>query len=282
MKQAISEPCLRAQELLDNILTSVSQHPIYNFNLNNVELVSTSVYEKQHKRVNYISLSPTSKAILRIFERVFAVWEAGANKRKLFNEIYAFPPHSEEYSHLEGKNLFELDYDELAPVNLSKKHADHFMTCLVAQAKNVRCISGSLAAANRSRFFLIGDVGSGKTTFLNYIFSRHYDTLKRKKVMWIRIDLTKTYHGVESLNDALLFQLSRIVRKSYFDGEFENDPEFESTIRDQFKKLIAHGKYTEKSVDEYIAEYFAPYDRERTEPFHSECVNENETPVFIN
>ena len=59
MKQAISEPCLRAQELLDNILTSVSQHPIYNFNLNNVEVVSTSVYEKQHKRVNNICISPS-------------------------------------------------------------------------------------------------------------------------------------------------------------------------------------------------------------------------------
>lgn len=201
--------CYKAYESLKASLVN-DKHKIFSveeFSLYDTKLISESRPSPLHINTSPVLSSPKSKAILNTFERVFAMWEAGEDKRKVFNDLYAFPPVQPELSNLAGKNLFELECDMPAPVNLSRKYADYFLSCLVSQAKYINGISSNITSANKSRFFLVGDIGTGKTTFINYIFSRHYEELRRIGVMWIRIDLTKSYHGVKTLDDSASFQL---------------------------------------------------------------------------
>jgi GTPase SAR1 family protein len=215
-----------------------------------------------------IELSEMNKALHKIFHRTFSMWEAGRDKKELYKNLYAFPSIKDEHQHLIGKNLFDDDSDDLLPVNLGEKYTDYFLTCLCAKAKSIKDIESDIYAANYSRYFLIGDVGTGKTTFLNYIFSRHYEQLQKRKIMWIRVDLTKSYHGSTSLEKALSYQIARVVRKNYYDKGFELDNDFLSLIENKFKPLLHAGRFTEEEIKYYIDEFIAPYNKQRSEPYH--------------
>jgi len=138
-----------------------------------------------------------------------------------------------------------------------------------------------LLTPNQSRYFLIGDIGTGKTTFLNYIFSRHYEQLNKRKIFWVRVDLTKSYHYDNSLDESLNYQLSKIVRKDYLDiRDISKNDENNSTknlicvkslineIEKQFSLLLASERITKKEVDLHINDYLGKYNKQRTKPFH--------------
>lgn len=220
-------------------------------------------------KYNPFFLSPTSEAVARILERIFQIWEAGANKKGAFKTLYAYPPNSNKYKHLIGKNLLQIDTNEILPANLSESYADHFLNCLISRAKSIKDNTSAISISNRSRFFLIGDVGTGKTTFISSLFSRNYKALLKHKIMWIRVDLTKTYHSTKNLDKALDYQVSRIVRKSYFEEYFKHDPDFEQTIRNEYVLSLARGKVTQEEVENYIEEFYENYESEKTTPYHS-------------
>lgn len=81
-------------------------------------------------------------------------------------------------------------------VNLSAKRSKLFLETLTELANTFSFTTYAkmdhTRTIKRTRFFLLGDPGTGKTTFINYLLSVHTeDILVPKKTMLIRIDLNR-------------------------------------------------------------------------------------------
>ena len=244
------------------------------FDYKSVKLMEMPSEAQASDLINWdsIALSPANKTLFKLFERSFAMIEAGKNRSDLFKLIYSFP-REDEYvkkckEYYTNKNLLDLDA-ELIPLNIDENYAKNFVKCLCGRAKSIKKNKNRMLAANRSRFFIIGDVGIGKTTFLNYIFSCTYKYLEKMSVMWIRVDLTKPYLSSLPLNEAINFQLARVARehyeKSIIDKYFA---EISDYVHAEFKKLIENNIIEMKRVDDYIMEYLEEFDPERPEPYN--------------
>ena len=214
-----------------------------------------------------IELTPENKALQRIFEKCFSMWEAGRGQEGLFNTIYAFPKVDQAWEWLMGRNILDIK-KELIPINLNEDYVNYFISCLAGRAKSIKKSSRKIDASNRSRFFVVGDVGTGKTTFLNYAFSLNYNQLHKSKVMWIRVDLTKEYHANKTLSDAVSFQLSKVYRKNYESDLFKHKDDLEKHIKKKFSRLPANEAVSDEKISSYIQEYFSSYDSERSDHFH--------------
>ena len=163
-----------------------------------------------------VNLDPYSKALLRLFERMIGMFQAGKQREVLFKTIYAFPEIQQKMRWLlKVEDIFELDQDFI-PVNLTEEYVDRWLQCLCGLAKSVKKSSEPLHTTNISKFFLIGDVGTGKTTFLNYAFSKHYGWMRDIGIIWIRVDLTKARYQ-QSLFQSLEDQVAKVFRGSYHD-----------------------------------------------------------------
>lgn len=247
---------------------------IYDFK--SVKLETTAKYalriQKRYER-EQVELSQESNALQRLYERVFFMWEAGRDKEKLFTTLYAFPPDDGSYAYLTKQKVNLLNRgEELLPLNLNEEYSDHFLKCLCGRAKTIKNSKSSIDSANRSRFFFIGDIGSGKTTFLNYIFSKNFKYLNAMNVMWVRVDLTKSYQSFteqgedKPLHEALLFQIARLYRKYYFKAE--ESAELVKLLEEGFEQLILSGRLSKDEVKGYIDKFFFEYDRENISELH--------------
>jgi hypothetical protein len=260
---------------IDNTLrdkvTSLSDG--YDFNYLNVRLVNSSrylvTYQNNYDVDDYINLNTENEALLQIFRRVFSIFEAGKDKKNIFDIIYAFPENSDKYSHLLGVNILNTD-DLLLPVNLSPEYVSFFLRCLCGRAIAIKNSTDNLDSANRSRFFLIGDVGVGKTTFLNYLFSHDYDYFDSAKVIWVRVDLTKDYLSNKTLHEAVRYQLARIYREYY---EKDIDHNFVDFLERELSPLIKAGRIKDTEAKSKIDEYLAPFIKERNTSFDP-CLEE--------
>ena len=211
-----------------------------------------------------VNLDPYSKALLRLFERMIGMFQAGKQREVLFKTIYAFPEIQQKMRWLlKVEDIFELDQDFI-PVNLTEEYVDRWLQCLCGLAKSVKKSSEPLHTTNISKFFLIGDVGTGKTTFLNYAFSKHYGWMRDIGIIWIRVDLTKARYQ-QSLFQSLEDQVAKVFRGSYHDDLWA---QHEEEIVQEIKKRFVKDPDWQESFKTAMQEYLQPYNDNRTRPYN--------------
>lgn len=161
-----------------------------------------------------LRLSPDNTMLNKIFNYCLSIQESGTGKKDLFRTIYTFPVVQEELT-----RFVEYDYennDELnVPINLSPEQIEDFFYFLCDKALQAKELDNNIYNLRQTRFIFTGDVGSGKTTFFNYIFSMYYDKLEELEVIWVRLDLTKDAYSNQEVKDALVAHTSYIIKRFY-------------------------------------------------------------------
>jgi hypothetical protein len=77
----------------------------------------------------------------------------------------------------------------------------------------------------RSKWVLLGDKGMGKTIFLNFMLGVFTPQLHSSKVIWIRVDYTKTTTPELNLEDLIRWQFCEVLFKYYDSESMEIDRE---------------------------------------------------------
>ena len=106
-------------------------------------------------------------------------------------------------------------------INKSKERADIFIRSLVKLSRECTfhfdTYPDEKDIIRKSRFFLIGEPGSGKTTFLNYLLSVYSDdVLIPNNSMIIRIDLNDAINKKPDFRDFILDKFHYVYREYFF------------------------------------------------------------------
>lgn len=75
--------------------------------------------------------------------------------------------------------------------------------------------TAELHQSPRSKWVLLGERGVGKTAFLNYLLATKTPYLHEKRVIWVRLDLTKVYDERLSLEQCFHWQALQILYRYY-------------------------------------------------------------------
>ena len=268
-QEIVSEKELKG--LLDKIFGRVATSRVYASFLTDpfpaLARPSDKNKHRQKRHPEYIDLDPTYRALFVMYERILGMISAGTDKEDLFNTTYVTPTVPPEHKDLEAvRNPLYLDKPTL-PANLSTRYIEHLIENLCGVARTVKNTTESIRAANMSRYFLVGYVGSGKSTFLNYAFSKYGAWMTGMQVVWIRIDLTKPHLRRRHLSQSLDLQTVRVFRGYYYDGLTDaQKAELKKDIRSRFKLLET--PVEDGTIDEAINDFTQPYDKKRIDPFN--------------
>jgi hypothetical protein len=117
--------------------------------------------------------------------------------------------------------------DTNPPCNSTAETAQAFMRtlCDLAQSELTRSVSklgqGS-AASFMSRpqsggrtHFLVGPKGSGKTFFINHIFTKNWEFLSERKIVWVRINLNSDRGFDSSITHWIHAQICKLLLRYY-------------------------------------------------------------------
>jgi hypothetical protein len=266
------------EELKTNFKNEVDKfifenNPFLKHNFSKIKLVATQKEEKIQKGKSFPSkLDYFPRALFHLFDRVLGMWEAGKSKKEIYEEIYAYPDKGNEdyltHIHLkdDGYEMLDIELNNI-PVNLDKEYIEKFIIELCGRAIEIRDTKCDIYNSKISRFFLIGDIGTGKTTFLNNLFSQYHEKLKDKEVIWVRVDLTKPYHRKRKLLDALNFQRAKIFRGHYsdnFNADFKNLMKY---LKDAFIIYDRDKSFNKEVFDNCKIDYLSKYDKDRTDEY---------------
>jgi len=230
-----------------------SKSPFLNCNFNNIRLKKTpNVRDKKEKNIDnpeHQALSKMQRAIYEMFLIVMGMFEASKNHEEIYKTIYSYADKSytdkkghnvyQEYKYLKepGFKFLDKDTGSYLPANLDEEYTKKLLYTFINRANDVKVTPEKMPNANNSRFFLLGYKGTGKTAFLNNIFSRYYKDLKDNDIFWIRVDLTKTHFNNKTLVDTMYFQVAKIFREHYFIDFLEDEKnKFKEDIEDYVKK----------------------------------------------
>jgi hypothetical protein len=182
-----------------------------------LEMRDTPIPNKKKKPLSFYY----SRAIEALFNKVMKHFEAGQDYDKIYETIYAYPSTEEDdykkyISLLDEESIIRSD-ESIVPANLNKEYIEKLLAELGNRALEIQSDpSDRVSNTHYARFFLLGDMGTGKTAFLNNIFSRYHLKLKKNKIFWIRVDMTKFPFKGQMLLESLNFQLAKIFKAHYF------------------------------------------------------------------
>lgn len=286
------EPKDRHRQLLDDL----SHSPInqdqnfdtvatFNFPSAHFKVQSNDWQNRDGNRKQEIVLSQPRKDFVKILTRSFGHLAANPSvpgNRVALHSTYTFPDvvDRSDFDH------FGLD-DDVLVANESMQTAESFFLETVANAavgasaEYIRKMMGSAyadpstdAIHREDRFLMIGERGIGKTIFLNYLLSQHTAKLHEKKVITVRLDLTKEVQKNLLIEEWLQWKICKIIFTYYDDSKINrdalhnvNDPALEHLIEKESADLL----FNLKSTNELLFAHARSFDPELT---HTEFVTQ--------
>lgn len=264
------------KKLCDSKIKLLEQEFALNFS--SIKLGKTSHEDQRYPDTENVQLSDINRAHDVVFQAALGEVEGGYDKRQVFETFYAFPDESniQNYPDIrENIDLLNMD-TELIPVNLSPGHAVEFLNFLINRAHTVKKIEDKEEACKLSRFFLIGDLGSGKTTFINYLYSMYAPNLKAKRIFWVNLDLTKGHHNKENLCSSLSFQIAKIFREHYFNNLSKDEyKDLTNLIKNEFiepgnsDRGVEEPFFNEVKYNDAFRKYNRPFNKSQEQPYDS-------------
>lgn len=262
---------------LDNYI--YNKNPFSQINFSNIKLIET---QKENKpilsKIFPSKLRSFPQALFQLFDRILGMWEAGKNKKEIYEEIYAYPDKEnadyKDFIHLkeDGYEMLDIELNNI-PINLDEEYCEKFVVELCRRSLEVRDTKSDIYNSKISRFFLIGDIGTGKTTFLNNIFSQYHLNLKEEKVIWVRVDLTKPYHRKRKLLDALNFQRAKVFKGHYSDEYIEDNETFIKYLKNSFIVNDKNKNFDNEIFNNCKNDYLSKYDKDRTNEYDQRIQN---------
>lgn len=155
-------------------------------------------------------------AIKTIFEFIFEDFESAPEKEDLWETIYTFPVEN-DIPFL--KNNF-LDNDrKIEIINTSSSDCKLFLNSILNRAISSKNNTFSeVANSKRTKFFVVGDIGVGKTTFFKYLYSKYFDKIRNSNCFYLHIDFSIEFYQKITISESIKHEASRIFRLNYFDN----------------------------------------------------------------
>lgn len=155
-------------------------------------------------------------AIKKIFEFIFEDFESDPENRELWETIYTFPVEN-DIQYLRDNFLDNRKQIEI--INTSKTDSRVFLNALLNRAISSKNNTfNEVANSNRSKFFVVGDIGVGKTTFFKYLFSTYFEKVKKSNCFYLHIDFSIEFYQKLSISESIKHEASRMFRLYYYDG----------------------------------------------------------------
>jgi hypothetical protein len=152
---------------------------------------------------------------------------ASPNKKREHIELYKY----KQLNSFDSKEFIDLFYQDLIgdycrnfQVNITEKRAKAFLKSLVFLSKeltfNYDAYHDESQLIRKSRFFLIGEPGTGKTSFLNYILSVYsQEILIPQHTIIIRVDLNDAIMQKSNFENLILKKFYWIYRSYFFENK---------------------------------------------------------------
>lgn len=226
-----------------------------------VELSNTSPKQLHREVINVTTHE--FKALIKIFKHIYADLVSEISDTSFWDSLYAFPlvTKCKEVNHplLEDKSV-------ITHINCKLDIAEKFVkeTLQIARDNYRNCFNRKVIS-DSSKFFIIGDVGTGKTTFLNFIHSHFYDKIyKNGNIFWHTVDLNKQYLRRLNLPEAIKFSAVKFFRAEFY-KTLEHDQK--EIIRDRIKANFNKSEITD-DFNYHYNEFIGIIEKERTIPYH--------------
>ncbi|MFC1937951.1 hypothetical protein ACFLWY_05295 [Chloroflexota bacterium] len=208
---------------------------------------------------------------------------ASPKNAELFKRIYVYKHTSwsdvsEEESSLQNlttsdtNNIFD-GYRPIIPANLIASLTKQILKGLVQLSRKTIHPNQSYVDVISTRFFVVGPIGSGKTTFFNALYSMYHGFLRKNKVVWVRLNLTESVMRELGIKRGLSFNATNILLRHHFQDLKIGSDSIKSTLQasmashgatrfvslppsnlDRLINLYSH-RYESHSRDEYSPEF---------------------------
>ncbi|MBI9069005.1 MAG: hypothetical protein JEZ09_17040 [Salinivirgaceae bacterium] len=206
--------------------------------------------------------SPEYRALLKIFKHIYADIEKDLSNSNLWDEIYAFPQKEENIQY----ERILTDNSTITPINSNLEISDQFLKETLQIARdNFRNRFNKNVSNKESRFFIIGDVGTGKTTFLKFIHNRLKEKLNgNNNILWLHVDFSKEFLNKLSVPEAIKFEAARVFREKVYQSlSVEKKEDIKQEIESNFSLSSSSSEF-----EKYYKEYISIFEPERTEPYN--------------
>ncbi len=183
-----------------------------------------ALLNEEQRRDSPVLLSAYYKEI----ETAFDLLCASPKRKRIFESGYQFPnldklsdSQAEQVHHyINNPDIYLSDLvsnEEDIYVNISSDRVKDFVKAICRLAKMSR--SGTTTKRYNKVMFLLGNMGEGKTIFINYLLSVHMADFEYQKVLPIKIDLTNVDLDSDGkVSDILYKKFTRAIC-SYYIGE---------------------------------------------------------------
>lgn len=154
-------------------------------------------------------------ALKTIFEFVFEDFESSPDYKDIWETIYAFPVEND--MPLLRDNFLD-NRKQIESINTTFSDSRLFLNAILKRAKSSKNNTfNGIANSKRSKFFVVGDIGVGKTTFFKYLYSKYFEKIKDSNCFYLHIDFSIDFYQKISISKSIKHEASRIFRLDYFD-----------------------------------------------------------------
>jgi hypothetical protein len=183
-------------------------------------------------------------AIKNIFEFIFEDFESSPDKKELWETIYTFPYENNEKI---IKNNFLDNRKQIEIINSSISDCELFLNAILNRAISSKNNTfNEVANSIKSKFFVVGDIGVGKTTFFKYLQAKYFDKIVASHCFYLHIDFSIEFYQKLTISESIKHEAARMFRLYYFDKLTEQQ-------KKEFKNFI--GDYYAKDPDKLIKDY---------------------------
>ncbi len=253
-------------ETLNDVIERISKkhftekNTFCKYDFNDLSLQKTASSELVEESLHYDD--EKLLAIKTIFEFIFEDFEGSPRMKDLWETIYAFP---EENDIPLLKDNFLNNRNQIEVVNYTNPDAKLFLNTILKRAISSKDNSfNGIANSKKSKFFVVGDIGVGKTTFFKYLYSKYFDKILNSQCFYLHIDFSIDFYQKLNISESIKHEASRTFRLDYFN--ILNDAD-----KDELKDFIRNYYVNEqnKFVEEYL-QFEAKPDPQDFQPYSAQ------------
>jgi hypothetical protein len=280
-----------AYSIENKVLEFVDSHLDIKGIFNNLDFNSIKLKKTLPKNFRKESISIKKEIYIgfrKVFNYIYAEIENRENRDSVWEDIYAFPP--EDSSDEIAENFYDTDLlsniDTISYINVNPNVTTSFVNQLLQKARdNKRTTVNVKASSESSKFFFIGDIGIGKSTFIKYIFSKYQKEIEsRGDIFWLHFDLNLQYLRRLSIPEAIKFESAKLFRKNFINGFSDEKLHlFKNFLKGYFNISSDHTGFESKYRD-----YMSNYEPERTQPYDKDIqqgiirfIEQNYSVIYI-
>jgi hypothetical protein len=162
------------------------------------------------------------------------------NRKDLFEKFYVIDNENTDHI-LNELGIKKMVTRNFLSINNNKKRVDSFVKLLIKEAKKLVHYQND-QDISFAKYVIVGKPGTGKTAFINYLFSMHSDKLDEEKIIYTRVNLNDVSQESSNLKTRMLSKWLRIFSKYYFGNNRVKDFEDSKNVIKEIKSRLRKAK----------------------------------------